>query len=1199
MALDPPIILISVNDRDDDPLPAHEPHERWLFNHETQISSGGHLKEYFLVVGTSDPLYPESDETKLDKLLQQDLNEFRCTGIHTSNSFKTFKTFVFACDDPNKSFSMKSSNPSNVDANACVYDVVRMRHSMHAHITGIDFYHITPTNRDNWVVRLGTELQPLQFQPNPTSQPLQLKPYTKVSYEYKPNPVSQGQVQNNAGISNPHMSGLISWMASNTNIWCRTVNNEINQVDNEDFNFNGIIWLYTNAIACPIMLRDNIGILKEYFMAVSSTHPWHAKTASELQAEVEPRFIPHQGTESPKIIFTDKHTITGRSIAIFVFVSIKEDGYWLELISVKARAATKNLVSVNYRDQSEDVLEQVKELATTRLKIARDQIETAYGRNYEDRIVLTIGGGGGGGGSSPQSTTCEWKRRTPDLLWEDRKYNYKDAEADVDTEDGSEQQHYQMYMLDQVEFSDMVSMVRTNDGTNEIVEVEEEELEKQWAKDCNEDGSGDLTEVMKTVTSHNSLDFVKRYVEFLGRKEFNMDLKGRGEGLKSWESTVSTRGLDNDRRTQLTLLWCDLSKRQLDGWAHAAIAAASKKSKSSRNSERSMWTHLEEMLGFAEQVVAGQSAEAKQEVAKLRAKVEQVVRDAAFYKNDATPSNLYMLSSVWDTLEEVDLNEDGTRNVLGYIETMEPSMMSDQYQRAQELMQERISQLSRLRSIQARVQQTLTYHVASSAYDAAVQGLNGMPSASDIVERGRPRRIVLHEESRNHLFTAGTFKRLRPQLIEFVKEPADRKEGLIPLLRLQLDEAALMEVYRRLMEMTEDLTALSELMRRVPDEEDDQSTSFQRYCNTCLGLVEDIEWACTRTWQQEFYSDAVGDRARWTSNRIPSIPSIPMPIDPGQNKDNNIFQQFATKGERIFPQQGGISRPPPLPPPKVPTMPPSFFDPDVKARRSNAQRNVDHWKSAARRLYVEMRAALAGALVESIPQTGATGLFLTGTVIPRLRSFADAVHSAMRGYLRPADETKVMANDEWARRVERRRQAVARSGYRITVLDGLRFRSGDTATQLLVGLKLLRFGGQVAATWAARKAYNEAFDLAVHAKGGAPPPLTRMLFVFLSVDATFQLFTLGVLVAASYVFLDARKSESRVYVIDDEFIQAFLVDYFVTTLTIGVLGYLIAMLMRRKAFFHLAELGDRAARAYGWSLLGVSGVVAAVPPLCT
>jgi hypothetical protein len=386
------------------------------------------------------------------------------------------------------------------------------------------------------------------------------------------------------------------------------------------------------------------------------------------------------------------------------------------------------------------------------------------------------------------------------------------------------------------------------------------------------------------------------------------------------------------------------------------------------------------------------------------------------------------------------------------------------------------------------------------------------------------------------------------------------------------------------------------------------SKAFDVFQEKCISLLENLEWGCTRTWHEEFDHDNFEERRRL--GVIQKTTADPGPLlwkntwDATKKYasemikiDNPLTFTNYTKGAstgtsasaRIV--HGGD---------EPPEMSSSFFDiessTDPSNVRSKVQLSIDHWKSAARRLFVRLRTALADTMFETVPVANTlVGSFIRDTVNPRLTAFSDKVNIAMKNYLRPSPIDPI-ENME-VKRALKKQQEIARSGYRITVVDGLRFRTTEPSMRFLIGLKLMRFVGQIGAAWAARRSYSEQFNTAVHVEGKAPPPITKMLFAFLGIDATLQLITLVGLVFSSYIMLDRRKYESNVYVIDDYFIQAFLVDYFVTTVTIGVLAYIIASLIRKKAYFHLAEDGERAANAYGWSLIGISGVIAAVPPL--
>jgi hypothetical protein len=195
---------------------------------------------------------------------------------------------------------------------------------------------------------------------------------------------------------------------------------------------------------------------------------------------------------------------------------------------------------------------------------------------------------------------------------------------------------------------------------------------------------------------------------------------------------------------------------------------------------------------------------------------------------------------------------------------------------------------------------------------------------------------------------------------------------------------------------------------------------------------------------------------------------------------------------------------------------------------------------------------------------------------------------------------------------ERRSTHEARSRSRVNAGAMFGYRFAEPATQVMYALKILRFFGQLAALWAARRVYSEAYTRHVHAAApGAgeslgvppspPPALSKMLFVFLGVDATLQLMTLLALVVVSHFGGDRdaeamrRGRASKLLVVDDEFLQAFLADYFLTTAAIAAFGALVSRLMRRKAYFDLLHSGKRAADGYGAFMAGACAVFGAVP----
>jgi hypothetical protein len=173
------------------------------------------------------------------------------------------------------------------------------------------------------------------------------------------------------------------------------------------------------------------------------------------------------------------------------------------------------------------------------------------------------------------------------------------------------------------------------------------------------------------------------------------------------------------------------------------------------------------------------------------------------------------------------------------------------------------------------------------------------------------------------------------------------------------------------------------------------------------------------------------------------------------------------------------------------------------------------------------------------------------------------------------------------------RDAEARTTLHLAAI--LRYRFIDEGVRLMYALKLLRFFGQLGALWYAQRAYNEWYNSAVYADGADPPHLSRMLYTFLGIDATFQLFTLVLLVTCSYTMGTLEGAHSPLLVIDDEFLSEFLTEYFVSTTAIFVLGRLFATFMRRKRYFALSTQGALAVRGYAATLAATSLVIGAVP----
>lgn len=714
---------------------------------------------------------------------------------------------------------------------------------------------------------------------------------------------------------------------------------------------------------------------------------------------------------------------------------------------------------------------------------------------------------------------------------------------------------------------------------------------------------GDIAKVMRTIASIPESD-ARNYLDFLKQKDFMTSLSERGQNLTAWENTFRSIGFPPDRIKLLMELWIDLTMRQVDEWINVGLKwkeGTSMRQIDLFHEERNMRSHMFEMLDFSDKL-ATYNPSLKGVARDLRLDVERKVKTVEVEKNLSVRSKMYTLNTVWANVGN-ELDEEYVRDITHFYNFQQGAVVRGPNDETNvlQLLQERSMQLSRLRDIQRMVEKVLDY----DNYDKTSK-MTDTKNPLEMIGRMDVKNVRLHKYQPLHLFTTNTYLKLKEKILDFMKETQDMKEGHVYLLRLRFEQAALQEVVRRLYEMIDDVKELGQLIKH-----EYASNDMPAFFDRGLGLLENLEWECTRTWQQEFEVDQDVERRRWDAviayadKKDEDVNSLWQNIKDGPTKSLQNLEVYMSKPVKVYPKAdafiastkrigGNAQNAPP------PNMPASFFDAESSTdglnERSAIQSSIDHWKSAARRLFVNLRAAIANSTFNTIPGNNSLiALFLEAEVTPRLAAFSDAVNGAMRVYLKPSsiDPSENLA----VKRAEKRQKEIARSGYRITVADGIRYRTTDPAMHLLVGLKLIRFVGQIAASWAARRSYSDEFTKAVLVNGQAPPPLTKMLFIFLGIDATIQLFTLMGLVISSYLLLDRREASSALYVIDDDFIQAFLVDYFITTIAIGILAYIIASLMRKKSYFRLSEDGERTASAYGWALVGISGVVAVIPPL--
>lgn len=144
---------------------------------------------------------------------------------------------------------------------------------------------------------------------------------------------------------------------------------------------------------------------------------------------------------------------------------------------------------------------------------------------------------------------------------------------------------------------------------------------------------------------------------------------------------------------------------------------------------------------------------------------------------------------------------------------------------------------------------------------------------------------------------------------------------------------------------------------------------------------------------------------------------------------------------------------------------------------------------------------------------------------------------------------------------------------------------------LLQAIKAARFFIQIGAAFVAQKVFNESYIRKVFAEGRDPPPLTSMLYLMASIDATAHLLIVVVLVLSSFAF----KTDLNTFIVDDILLGDLLTEFAVSSLVFIIIGMLMADILRRKRYFQYADQGQVVSSAYRSVLLSLCAVNFVVP----
>ena len=177
---------------------------------------------------------------------------------------------------------------------------------------------------------------------------------------------------------------------------------------------------------------------------------------------------------------------------------------------------------------------------------------------------------------------------------------------------------------------------------------------------------------------------------------------------------------------------------------------------------------------------------------------------------------------------------------------------------------------------------------------------------------------------------------------------------------------------------------------------------------------------------------------------------------------------------------------------------------------------------------------------------------------------------------------------EYAKVMERGRKKIALAGVNSAMWLG-EFKRDIWVAVLF---KIVRFGGQTLALNWAQQTFQGTYVKEVHARDSKdPPPLSHMLYVFLSIDATIQML-LVLLLATMY---SLYKQSNTSFFVDDGLMTMLLKDSIAQSVFVLIIGEIIAYYLKKKRYFDYKMQGGATIRAYHEIMLGVCGCASLIP----
>ena len=436
---------------------------------------------------------------------------------------------------------------------------------------------------------------------------------------------------------------------------------------------------------------------------------------------------------------------------------------------------------------------------------------------------------------------------------------------------------------------------------------------------------------------------------------------------------------------------------------------------------------------------------------------------------------------------------------------------------------------------------------------------------ASLSDEGRESFIIC--EVRNHLFSAQTYIDLRSKIEQYINLPPSLKESYKVLLRLHFYAKALREVTTTFLEVA---SHVNEITSRLNTRAGVDENAVAK----CDELFEKIHRTIQRTYQS---IDTITADDKSVA-RVKSDPLKTAAGGGGEDTDVDAMRKaLAPASDYVYIEDGD----------------------EINKNTSITQRSVLSNGSDMSQAYMTLRKALTEASVSTISGSGtedegSSSLYMHNTVLPRISAISTDVTRMYREYTYQRNNL-ISINPSIVKGAESRQIKQHMISSRLKMIDILKYRFSEERTQAFYVLKVWRIVSQLVALWIAQSVYMDKYNQRI--LGGptdpAPPSLNLFLMTFLGIDASIQLATLLMLVFAAR--LRHVNKEHDTYLIDDAFLQAFLIEYFITTLMIAALVLLCDRVIFRNKYFQLRESGSRSIKAYRGMLTGVCVVVNIIP----